>query len=69
MGISLNKKERENVLGRFDSVDVEILMGHKMYDLRQEQAATKIQNWLRKSKSKNWFTIIASIKRIAAVKI
>jgi len=50
MGVTLNKKEREDVLGRYASVDVEILMGHKMYDLRQEQAAIKIQNWLRKSK-------------------
>lgn len=69
MGVTLNKKEREDVLGRYASVDVEILMGHKMYDLRQEQAAIKIQNWLRKSKQRNWFNIIASIRSTAASKI
>ena len=59
MGISLNKKERDQVLNRYsDSTDVEVLIGSKMYDLRQEQAATRIQSWWRKSKMHQWFRII-----------
>lgn len=34
MGISLNKKERDQVLKNYDSTAVEILMGKKMFTKR-----------------------------------
>ena len=34
MGVSLTKKERENVLKHYDSTGVEILMGRKMFTIR-----------------------------------
>jgi|Transcript_32203 alkaline phosphatase len=35
LGVSLSKSERENVLNRFDSTGVELLMGRKMFTIRQ----------------------------------
>ena len=34
MGVSLTRKERENVLKHYDSTGVEILMGRKMFSMR-----------------------------------
>ena len=42
MGISLNKKERDQVLKNYDSTAVEILMGKKMFTKRQVEAAIRI---------------------------
>ena len=42
LGVSLTKKERENVLTNFDSTGVEILMGRKMFTLRQVEAAVRV---------------------------
>ena len=42
MGISLNKKERDQVLKNYDSTAVEILMGKKMFTKRQVEAAVRI---------------------------
>jgi len=51
LGISLNKKEREKVMKHYDSTGVEILMGRKMFDIRQVDAAVRIQAWWRKCKA------------------
>ena len=42
MGVSLTRKERENVLKHYDSTGVEILMGRKMFSMRQTEAAVRI---------------------------
>ena len=34
MGVSLTKKERENVMKHYDSNGVELLMGRKMFTMR-----------------------------------
>ena len=34
MGVTLKKKERENVLKHYDSTAVEIFMGRKMFTMR-----------------------------------
>lgn len=34
LGVQLTKRERSNVLNRFDSNNVELLMGRKMFSLR-----------------------------------
>ena len=51
LGISLNKKERLKVMKLYDSTGVEILMGRKMIDIRQVDAAVRIQAWWRKCKA------------------
>jgi len=51
LGISLNKKERLKVMKLYDSTGVEILMGRKMFDIRQVDAAVRIQAWWRKCKA------------------
>lgn len=42
MGVTLTKKERENVLNHYDSASVELLMGKKMFTMRQIDAAIRI---------------------------
>ena len=42
MGVSLTKNERTKVLKQYDSTGVEILMGRKMFTMRQVQAAIRI---------------------------
>ena len=51
LGISLNKKERLKVMKLYDSTGVEILMGRKMFDIRQVDASVRIQAWWRKCKA------------------
>ena len=51
LGISQNKKERLKVMKLYDSTGVEILMGRKMFDIRQVDAAVRIQAWWRKCKA------------------
>jgi len=58
LGVTLKKKERENVLKHFDSTAVEILMGRKMFTLRQVEAAVRLQSWWRKAKLRAWFSLI-----------
>ena len=42
LGVSLNKREREKVLNHYDSTGVEILIGRKMFSIRQVEAAVRI---------------------------
>ena len=69
LGISLNKQERNKVINKFDSNGVELLMGRKMFSIRQTQAAIRIQSWWRKQKNFTWFRLIRHIRYISAVKI
>ena len=69
MGISLNKKERDQVLKNYDSTAVEILMGKKMFTKRQVEAAVRVQSWWRKTKMRSWFSIIRRIRNAAALHI
>ena len=69
LGVQLNKRERENVLKKFDSTGVELLMGRKMFTIRQIQAAIRIQSWWRKQKNYTWFRLIQQIRILAAFKI
>ena len=62
MGVTLNKKERENVLKNYDSTGVELLMGKKMFTMRQVEAAIRLQCWWRKTKLRAWFSIITRIR-------
>ena len=69
LGVQLNKRERDNVLNRFDSNSVELLMGRKMFSLRQEQAAIRIQTWWRKEKMFLWFRLVKRLRLVAATRI
>lgn len=69
MGVSLNKKERENVLTHYNSNGVELLMGRKMFTMRQTEAAIRIQCWWRKIKMRAWFNLITRLRAFAAIKI
>ena len=42
LGVSLTKNERDKVINKFDSTGVELLMGRKMFSMRQQQAAIRI---------------------------
>lgn len=68
-GVSLNKKERENVFNHFDATGVEVLMGRKLFTNRQVEAAVRIQAWWRKSKFRQWFSIIVQLRVQAAIRI
>jgi len=69
MGITLSKKERENVLKHYDSASVELLMGRKMFTMRQTEAAVRIQAWWRMVKIFKWMKLIKTVRRLAALKI
>ena len=69
MGISLTKKERENVLKHYDSNGVELLMGRKMFTTRQIEAAIRIQSWWRKQKLRAWYNLIVQIRTVSAIRL
>ena len=69
MGVSLTKNERTKVLKHYDSTGVEILMGRKMFTMRQVQAAVRIQCWWKKTKLRAWFSLITQIRHNAAYRI
>ena len=69
LGVTLSKTERDNVLNNFSCNGVELLMGRKMFTMRQTQAAVRIQSWWKKAKLRAWFSLISNIRRVAVTKI
>lgn len=69
MGVTLSKNERENVFNHYNPSGVELMMSKKMFTIRQVQAAVRIQSWFKKAKLRAWFSLISSIRKLAAVKI
>ena len=69
LGVTLSKTERDNVLNNFSCNGVELLMGRKMFTMRQTQAAVRIQSWWKKAKLRAWFSLISNIRKVAVTKI
>jgi len=69
MGVTLTKTERDKVLNHFDSNGVELLLGRKMFSIRQVEAAVRIQSWWRARKMRAWYNLICVIRKMAAIKI
>ena len=44
-------------------------MGRKMFNLRQTQAAIRIQAWWRKQKHHTWFRLVTRIRTLAAMRM
>ena len=69
LGVSLNKRERDKVLKHYDSTGVEVLMGRKMFNMRQVEAAVRIQSWWRRAKLQIWYNIVTRLRSQAALRI
>ena len=69
MGVSLNKKERQDLLLNKNFENVGLFMTRKMVSKQQEDAAILLQRWFKKSKHRAWFSLIAQIRKTAASKI
>lgn len=57
------------MLKQYDATGVEILIGRKMFSIRQVDAAVRIQSWWRQAKHGIWYNLVRTLRNTAALRI